>query len=1119
MGFKGSVESFNLADVFQNLQNQQKTGTLKVVQPGGEEKHVHFHEGQVRFLARGPKKPIILPEVFLARGLVLKMQLDAALEQQKQNKEPIGACLLALGHLTPEQLQAAVKHQIEEEIFDLFSWDKANFEFNEGAPGEGMFTDQLTVKPPTLPISHLIMEAARRVDEWERLKTAIPSFKEIFIMDLQVRKSIEKGEMEIEATERRVANLIDGARDVDDLLEDSYLFKFEVLTALGGFIQSSLVRPASVQELSFAEQECARYNLPRRRIKVLERILALGGENVRVRKDLAEVLAREQLVDKACIHYDVLAEAELKAGREDGAVEVYKRMLTILPKHVKAHEQLAAIYAKRGQKREAFVHYQELFETLRDQNHLREARGAGMCAMECDPSNTDLRTLLIDVLVADNQKDAAAEQIELLGDQAARAGNVKMAADSYRRAMTYRPNSKQLKKKLADAMLTKEDRRARKRKALIALLVMIFIGLAAATMAFIEFRNRDQFMTAKRIADQLIQQARSDESADPPQYDDAVAKYLEGQGKFEKASKVFSPIFGFAEKAKREVAELQKLINLANENNETKNQEGLKQTKNDLDNAKQALETMDIRKAHALFEKVLNARSAHTNDEIAKAAEKGARESKELISYLDESIKKLENRNQSQEFADVESEISFKRAVYQKFLKNPKLLRDKDGKELVIELPVWVKPDTDNVNVLINGRLWGTVNQNGQREVNSVRYPLQGTHKFEFRKKGYKTVLMQTGDLQASTINVHMEREPVANLDLGIMMGEVGGITLCGDPRLDGDYIYIGTTKGRLIQFDTRTNKVARQYDMPKDTGTDLQREIFGEIYVIRRTGQPEMIVFTTRFGTCLGITQQGDGFKELWRVKVEKLLSAKPSLLKLPQLSNQNSILAVPADKQLYLIDCEKGVQLPPRTIKSTISAAPMALDDGTIVLGCADGVMYGVNTEGEVKREWKTGGGLSKLRGKPILFDDTIVIGAEDGMLYRFDQAREGFPIKSVRLEGTIVSAPLPWKKRIYVGSSVNFYCIDFNFVEPVWDKKREPAIAPVSTTPVINRDKVYFATDTASFFALELEEVRGAGKTRWSYRLENGRAFLGPALVKGEVIYVINSNGRILPFDESE
>ncbi len=130
-----------------------------------------------------------------------------------------------------------------------------------------------------------------------------------------------------------------------------------------------------------------------------------------------------------------------------------------------------------------------------------------------------------------------------------------------------------------------------------------------------------------------------------------------------------------------------------------------------------------------------------------------------------------------------------------------------------------------------------------------------------------------------------------------------------------------------------------------------------------------------------------------------------------------------------------------------------------------------------------------------------------------------RDGFPIKNVRLEGAITSAAIPWKKRLYVGSSVNFYCIDFNFVEPVWDKKKEPAIAPVSTTPVINGDKIYFATDTARFFSLDLDEHRGAGKTRWSYQLENGRAFLGPALIKGNLIYAINSNGRILPFDESD
>src|SRR6185436_10754847 len=151
--------------------------------------------------------------------------------------------------------------------------------------------------------------------------------------------------------------------------------------------------------------------------------------------------------------------------------------------HTKAHEQLGAMYAKEGKKREAFIHYQELFETLRDQNHLPQARSAAAAAVECDPTHTDLRNSLIELLLADNQKDTAAQHLETMGDQAGKAGNVKVAVDAYRRAMQYRANNKALKKKLADVMLTKEDRLARKRKALLAVVGLIVAGLLVGGVA------------------------------------------------------------------------------------------------------------------------------------------------------------------------------------------------------------------------------------------------------------------------------------------------------------------------------------------------------------------------------------------------------------------------------------------------------------------------------------------------------------------------------------------------------------------------------------------------------------------------------------------------------------
>ena len=43
-------------------------------------------------------------------------------------------------------------------------------------------------------------------------------------------------------------------RDVEDIVEDSYLSKFEVVSALTRLTQSSLSRPASLQELGQAQK-------------------------------------------------------------------------------------------------------------------------------------------------------------------------------------------------------------------------------------------------------------------------------------------------------------------------------------------------------------------------------------------------------------------------------------------------------------------------------------------------------------------------------------------------------------------------------------------------------------------------------------------------------------------------------------------------------------------------------------------------------------------------------------------------------------------------------------------------------------------------------------------------
>ena len=54
MGFKGDLNSINLADIFQNLSLNQQTGVLKVTD-GESAKSIYFSEGSVSLASSGPR--------------------------------------------------------------------------------------------------------------------------------------------------------------------------------------------------------------------------------------------------------------------------------------------------------------------------------------------------------------------------------------------------------------------------------------------------------------------------------------------------------------------------------------------------------------------------------------------------------------------------------------------------------------------------------------------------------------------------------------------------------------------------------------------------------------------------------------------------------------------------------------------------------------------------------------------------------------------------------------------------------------------------------------------------------------------------------------------------------
>jgi hypothetical protein len=108
--------------------------------------------------------------------------------------------------------------------------------------------------PVPLEAEGLLLEGARRVDEWSQIQKKIPSF------DLVYRRSKDKSGAaagELTYPQQRIMPLLDGTRDVNGLVDATGLGEFDVGKALYGLVTAGIAqlvdRRSSIRHLDYRE--------------------------------------------------------------------------------------------------------------------------------------------------------------------------------------------------------------------------------------------------------------------------------------------------------------------------------------------------------------------------------------------------------------------------------------------------------------------------------------------------------------------------------------------------------------------------------------------------------------------------------------------------------------------------------------------------------------------------------------------------------------------------------------------------------------------------------------------------------------------------------------------------
>jgi tetratricopeptide (TPR) repeat protein len=232
MAIRGKLSEASLADVLQLLALGQKTGCLSLARDDsfGE---IHFERGRIVHAAIVNRRDR-LGDRLVRAGVVVPDTLARLLAAESpRDDRALAALLVSGGYVSRGDLEPHVRELVEEAAYQLFGWSHGTFTF------EPFAGEELPISLLSISTDSLLLEGARRVDEWTVIAKKIPSLDMIFEAD-HVRATAASGTFTEE--QRRIVPMLDGTSDLLAIVERSGLSEFHVGKAMFGLLTAGLVQ-------------------------------------------------------------------------------------------------------------------------------------------------------------------------------------------------------------------------------------------------------------------------------------------------------------------------------------------------------------------------------------------------------------------------------------------------------------------------------------------------------------------------------------------------------------------------------------------------------------------------------------------------------------------------------------------------------------------------------------------------------------------------------------------------------------------------------------------------------------------------------------------------------------
>jgi hypothetical protein len=234
MAIEGPLRELGIHDVFQLLDLSRKTGSLRVTSDlRDDEGYVLFDGGKVLH-ASVRSNPTSIERILRQAGKISEADVAAAQVLPEKAGEGLGDRLVTAGVITQKEMERHLRQAIENVVFELMSWREGFFSFEEKAVSDVPLDARIRISTESL-----LMEGARRIDEWSRIADKVPS---LGVVPALAPADDERASMvDLLPHEWEVLMTIDGTQDLRAIAASLGRSEFEVAKIAYGLVSTGVV--------------------------------------------------------------------------------------------------------------------------------------------------------------------------------------------------------------------------------------------------------------------------------------------------------------------------------------------------------------------------------------------------------------------------------------------------------------------------------------------------------------------------------------------------------------------------------------------------------------------------------------------------------------------------------------------------------------------------------------------------------------------------------------------------------------------------------------------------------------------------------------------------------------